>query len=181
MSISSSPGRCKPATASTSSARGTCRRARPITSAAPSCATSSSSSPRSRRTCRRRSPRTPTRVSSVKLALTDAQEQKLFWVNPERRMDAYAPAAEGRCRQPRGRRVLLDAPADGLKAQQLEGLWTKEAIWNEKTPMSQPGRRRGSSSRLLRRARPAPRRPRASRRARARGHRAWRSPSPPAS
>ena len=47
---------------------------------------------------------------SVKLALTDAQEQKLFWVVPERRLDAHAAAAERRVRQPRRRRVLVDAP-----------------------------------------------------------------------
>ena len=62
MSISSSPGRCMPATVSTSSAWNVPENATNHVSRT-SCATSSSSRPRSRRTCRRRSPRTPTRAS----------------------------------------------------------------------------------------------------------------------
>ena len=63
---------------------------------------------------------------SVKLALTDAQEQKLFWIASERRLDAHAPAAERRLRQPRGRRVELDAPRGRSQVQQLEALHREE-------------------------------------------------------
>ena len=45
---------------------------------------------------------------SVKLALTDAQEQKLLWIARQRRLDARPAAADGRRRQPGERRELQD-------------------------------------------------------------------------
>ena len=68
---------------------------------------------------------------SVKLALTDAQEQKLFWVASNGVWTLTLRPPKDAADSPEAAESWWTLLGDGLKAQQLEGLWTEEAIWNE--------------------------------------------------
>jgi len=68
---------------------------------------------------------------SVKLALTDAQEHKLFWVASNGVWTLTLRAPTDASDSPDAAESWWTLLVDGLKAQQLEGMWTEEAIWHE--------------------------------------------------
>ena len=68
---------------------------------------------------------------SVKLALTDAQEHKLFWVASNGVWTLTLRAPNDASDSPDAAESWWTLLADGLKSQQLEGLWSEEAVANE--------------------------------------------------
>ena len=68
---------------------------------------------------------------SVKLALTDAQEHKLFWVVSNGVWTLTLRAPTDASDSPDAAESWWTLLTDGLKSQQLEGLWSKELIGNE--------------------------------------------------
>jgi Flp pilus assembly protein CpaB len=68
---------------------------------------------------------------SVKLALTDAQEQKLFWVAQNGAWTLTLRAPKDASDSPEAAESWYTLLADGLKSQQIEGLWSEEATSND--------------------------------------------------
>ena len=68
---------------------------------------------------------------SVKLALKDAQEHKLFWVVSNGVWTLTLRAPTDASDSPDAAESWWTLLTDGLKSQQLEGLWSKELIGNE--------------------------------------------------
>jgi Flp pilus assembly protein CpaB len=68
---------------------------------------------------------------SVKLALTDAQEQKLFWIATNGAWTLTLRPPKDASDSPEAAESWWTLLADGLKTQQLEGLWKAEGASDE--------------------------------------------------
>jgi pilus assembly protein CpaB len=68
---------------------------------------------------------------SVKLALTDAQEQKLFWVTQNGAWTMTLRPPTDASDSPEAAESWWTLLADGLKSQQIEGLWQTEGANDE--------------------------------------------------
>jgi Flp pilus assembly protein CpaB len=68
---------------------------------------------------------------AVKLALTDAQEQKLFWVAQNGAWTLTLRAPTDASDSPEAAESWWTLLGDGLKSDQIEGLWSEEAISND--------------------------------------------------
>jgi Flp pilus assembly protein CpaB len=68
---------------------------------------------------------------AVKLALTDAQEQKLFWITQNGAWTLTLRAPKDASDSPEAAESWWTLLADGIKTQQIEGLWKPEGASNE--------------------------------------------------
>lgn len=68
---------------------------------------------------------------SVKLALTDAQEQKLFWLTQNGAWTMTLRPPKDASDSPEAAESFWTLLEDGLKSTQIEGLWTTEEAQNE--------------------------------------------------